>query len=66
MTLSPRERQVLQLVARGYTNRAIARALVVSVKTVESHRDHIRRRLGVRNMAQAVYVAVLGGQLEVE
>jgi len=43
--LSPREREVLRLIARGYTYKEIARELVISVKTVESHVSSVLRKL---------------------
>ena len=51
--LTPREAQVLNLLARGYTNREIAAALVISVKTVSVHVSHILRKLGAPNRLQA-------------
>ena len=43
--LSPREREVLRLIARGYTYREIAKELFISVKTVESHVSSVLRKL---------------------
>jgi DNA-binding CsgD family transcriptional regulator len=51
--LTPREAQVLNLLARGYTNREIAAALVISVKTVSVHVSHILRKLGAPNRFEA-------------
>lgn len=50
--LTPREREVAELVARGLTNPQIARALVLSERTIDSHVEHIRSKLGVRTRAQ--------------
>jgi DNA-binding NarL/FixJ family response regulator len=50
-SLTPREREVLQLVAEGKTTKQIAAALHVSVKTVESHRAQIMEKLGIHNVA---------------
>jgi DNA-binding NarL/FixJ family response regulator len=47
--LSPRERQVSQLIAQGLTNREISRALSISEKTVGSHVDHIMTKLDLRS-----------------
>lgn len=43
--LSPRERQVLRLIARGYTYKEVARDLTISAKTVESHVSSVLRKL---------------------
>lgn len=51
--LSPQEGRVLQLLARGYSNPAIARELVVSVNTVKAHLKNIYRKLGVSNRMEA-------------
>ncbi len=50
--LSPRERDVAQLIAGGSSNREIADALVVSVKTVETHIQHIFRKLNVKGRSE--------------
>jgi pimeloyl-ACP methyl ester carboxylesterase/DNA-binding CsgD family transcriptional regulator len=56
--LTPRQREVAALVAEGLTNREIADRLVLSERSVESHVDRIRLRLGVRSRAQvAVWMA---------
>jgi len=49
--LTSREIEVLQLVAEGRTTKEIARILNVSVKTVDSHREHIMDKLGIHNVA---------------
>jgi len=55
--LTPREAEVLTLVARGYTNREIAAALVISVKTASVHVSHILRKLGAPNRLEAAAIA---------
>ena len=55
--LTPREAEVLGLVARGYTDREIAEALVISVKTASVHVSHILGKLGVPNRREAAAVA---------
>ena len=54
--LTPREAEVLTLVARGYTNREIAVALVISVKTASVHVSHILRKLGAPNRLEAAAI----------
>ncbi|HUZ85024.1 MAG TPA: response regulator transcription factor [Gaiellales bacterium] len=61
--LSPREREVLGLLARGYTNHEIAARLSVSVRTVESHRSHIVTKLGIGTRAGLVHYALETGML---
>jgi FixJ family two-component response regulator len=56
--LTPRERQVLSLVAHGYTSRQIGEKLGISPRTAETHRVNIGRRLGIRNVAQMVRYAI--------
>jgi DNA-binding NarL/FixJ family response regulator len=55
--LTPREREVLQLLARGYTNREIAAELVISVKTASVHVSHILRKLDVSSRVDAARIA---------
>jgi DNA-binding CsgD family transcriptional regulator len=55
--LTPREAEVLTLVARGYTNREIAATLVISVKTASVHVSHILRKLGAPNRREAAAIA---------
>jgi DNA-binding CsgD family transcriptional regulator len=55
--LTAREAQVLKLVARGYTNREIAEALVISVKTAGVHVSHILRKLDAPNRREAAAIA---------
>jgi HD-GYP domain-containing protein (c-di-GMP phosphodiesterase class II) len=61
--LTPREVEVLALVARGYTNSRIADALVVSRKTVNAHLDHIYAKLGVASRTEAALFAMRHGLL---
>jgi two-component system, NarL family, response regulator NreC len=55
--LTPREAEVLSLIAQGYTNPEIAERLVVSVRTVETHRSAIHRKVGTTNRAELVRYA---------
>ena len=59
--LTPREREVLQLVAEGHTNAAIAQDLVISVKTVERHRANLMAKLKVHDVAGLTRVAIKHG-----
>ncbi len=54
MVLSPREREVVQLVAEGLTSKEMAARLFVSVKTIETHRKQIMDKLGIRTIAGRV------------
>jgi DNA-binding NarL/FixJ family response regulator len=56
--LSPREREVLQLLTKGQTNREIAHKLTVSVSTVKIHVEHILAKLGVSDRTQAAVRAI--------
>jgi two-component system response regulator NreC len=59
--LTCREREVLQLVAEGHTTKDIAKELHLSPKTVDSHREHIMEKLGVRNVAGLTKYAIREG-----
>lgn len=56
--LTPRQREVLQLIAEGRNTKAIARRLGIGVKTVESHRMQLMARLGVRTIPELVRCAI--------
>jgi DNA-binding NarL/FixJ family response regulator len=62
--LSPREQQILTLLAEGRTQRQIAEALVISPKTVATHIQHVLGKLGVNTRAQAVAMAFQKGLVE--
>ena len=59
--LTPREREVLRLIALGHTNTEIATMLYVSVRTVENHRAGVMRKLGLRSRAELVRHAAGAG-----
>ena len=59
--LSPREQEVLQLIAEGNTNRTTAELMNISVKTVEKHRANLMEKLGVHDLAGLVCVAIKHG-----
>lgn len=64
--LTAREREVLRLLALGHTNQEIAERLIVSVRTVESHRAHVMNKLRVTTRAGLVRVALEAGLLAEE
>jgi DNA-binding NarL/FixJ family response regulator len=59
--LTPREREVLQLIAEGHTNNGIADALTISVKTVEKHRANVMAKLEVNDLPSLIRVAMQHG-----
>jgi DNA-binding NarL/FixJ family response regulator len=63
-SLTPREVEVLRLVARGQTNQQIARSLLISVSTVKRHVRHISSKLGVPDRVQAAVRAIELGLLD--
>jgi RNA polymerase sigma factor (sigma-70 family) len=65
-TLSPRQREVLRLIAEGMTTKQIAQVLKISVKTVETHRAPLMERLGIHDVAGLVRYAIIVGLIEVE
>jgi DNA-binding NarL/FixJ family response regulator len=56
--LTPREREVLQLISEGHTNSAIAQILTISVKTVEKHRANLMSKLSVHDLAGLIRAAI--------
>jgi two-component system response regulator NreC len=63
-SLTEREREILKLVAEGYTNNQIAERLVISPKTVDTHRTHIMDKLNLHSRAELVKYALRRGLLE--
>jgi DNA-binding NarL/FixJ family response regulator len=61
MQLTTREQEVLRHLARGESNKQIARALDLSVRTVETHRLNIKRKLGIEGQAELIRFAVQNG-----
>jgi DNA-binding NarL/FixJ family response regulator len=59
--VTPRQRQILQLVAEGHSTRSIADKLSISIKTVETHRAQIMERLGIRDVAGLTRFAMRNG-----
>ncbi len=62
--LTPREEEVVKLIAEAYTNAQIAEILHLSEKTVESHRANVLRKLGMRDRVQLVRYAIRRGLVE--
>lgn len=61
--LTSREREVLQLIAEGYSNQRIAQELYISVKTVEAHKAHIMSKLHARNRTDLIRYALRKGMV---
>jgi DNA-binding NarL/FixJ family response regulator len=64
--LTPRQREVLQLIAEGHTTQEIAEILTVSVKTVETHRAQLMQRLDIHDIAGLVRYAIRVGLVAVD
>ena len=62
--LSPREQEVLKLIAEAHTNKQIAEILHLAEKTVESHRANLLRKLGMRDRVELVRYAIRRGLTE--
>jgi two-component system response regulator NreC len=56
--LTPRENEVLQLIAEGNTNKQIAQILCISIKTVQSHRSNLMRKLDLHDKAELIKYAI--------
>jgi DNA-binding NarL/FixJ family response regulator len=59
--LTPREREVLQLLAEGKTNKDVAAALGIGLKTVETHRMNLMAKLGLHSVVDLVHYAIRNG-----
>lgn len=64
--LTAREREVLQMIAEGCSNREIAGRLHITIKTVEAHRAHVMDKLGLRNIAELTRYAVRIGMIDLD
>jgi two-component system, NarL family, response regulator LiaR len=62
--LTPREREVLKLIGRGFPNKRIAHELGITEKTVKTHVGHVLAKLGVTDRTQAAVVAVRAGLVD--
>ena len=58
LRLTPREREVIQLLAEGHRNKTVAQMLGISIKTVETHRTALMRKIGVKSIVELVRYAV--------
>ena len=56
--LSPREREVLQLIAEGHTNKQIAEILSISIKTVQAHRTSLMQKLDLHDRGELIKYAI--------
>jgi DNA-binding NarL/FixJ family response regulator len=63
-SLTPRQREALQLIAEGHSTKAVARRLGVSVKTAEAHRTQLMGRLGLHSVAEVVHYAIQAGLVQ--
>ncbi len=64
--LTPRERDILKLIAEGYKNKAISEMLYISAKTVDKHRENIMKKLDIHNLPALTAFAIERGLLEKE
>lgn len=65
-SLSEREKEVLALIAKGYSNKEIAEQLIISVKTVETHKSNVMEKLGLKTRPELVKFALKKGLLNFE
>lgn len=66
ISLTPREREILRLIAQGLTNREIAERLTLSLNTVKTHRQHLYQKLGLHRRADLVAYALRRGLISPE
>lgn len=64
--LSKREAEILQLIAQGLTSRAIAKRLFLSIGTINTHRNHLMKKLGIHDKAGLVHYAIKMGLVKVK
>lgn len=64
VTLTPRELEVVQLLAEGKSNKEAGAALNVSIRTIESHRNHIMHKMGFASFSQLIRFAIRNNLVE--
>lgn len=64
--LTTREREILQLIAEGYSTREIAKLLYISVKTVETHRTNLMCKLDIHNTVKLTKYAICKGMISID
>ena len=64
--LTDREREILQLVAEGHTNKDVAEMLSLSIRTVQNHRAHLMEKLGIHDRSELVKYAIKKGIIELK
>ncbi len=64
MPLSARESEVIKLLAQGHSNKDVARQLGISVKTVDTHRTNLMRKIGLHSITELVRYAIRNGLVE--
>jgi DNA-binding NarL/FixJ family response regulator len=62
--LSARESEVIKLLAQGHSNKDVARQLGISVKTVDTHRTNLMRKIGLHSITELVRYAIRNGLVE--
>ena len=65
-SLSEREREIFQLVAEGHSNKEIADRLLVGVRTIETHREHIMRKLNIHTVAGLTKFTIVKGMITLD
>jgi DNA-binding NarL/FixJ family response regulator len=63
--LTPRERQILKLLAEGKANKVVANTLGLSIKTVEAHRANLMRKLDLRSLSDLIHFAIRNRLIDV-
>jgi two-component system, NarL family, nitrate/nitrite response regulator NarL len=63
-SLTPREESILRFLVNGLSNKEIAKELAISVRTVETHREHINRKLNMKSLAELTKYAIAEGIID--